>query len=368
MKQNPSSQQSWREMLVEYSLDAVVGIDCESNVIDWNFQAEQIFGWSKAEVLGKKISSLIIPPEFREAHHAGIRYYLESGVAPILNKRIELAAMNSAGNRFPIELTVSPIKVDGEVFFYSFVRDISERKAMENALKDHITQKDEFIRICSHELKTPISSMKLQFQMTKHLMDRNDPKAYDKEYIDKRIVNANLQLNKMSKLIEDMLHATEISSGALEMDRSLVELNELTSNALINFEDQLDMLKIHMSFVKSNTPVMVFGDRYRLEQVISNLVTNAIKYGSDKPLQIKIDTKEKEARLTILDQGLGIPKEHLSKIFNRYERVPGNPQINGLGLGLYICDQIVKAHSGKIVVESQLGEGSKFVLVLPLMD
>jgi PAS domain S-box-containing protein len=366
MKRKLSSLQSWREILVEHSLDAVVGINSQSHVIDWNFQAEKIFGWTKEQVLGKTISSLIIPLEFREAHHAGIKHYLECGVGPILNKRIELTAQNHLGQHFPIELTVSPIKVDDELLFYSFVRDISERKAMEQALKDAVNQRDEFIRVCSHELKTPVSSMKLQFQMAKHMMDKKSDRPYDKEAVEKRIVNANTQLDKMAKLIEDMLHATKMSTGLVELQKAPVDINDLTKETLASFEEQLEMLNIHVEVISPSRPVMVNGDRYRLEQVITNLVTNAMKYGGEKPFEIKIEVEGQEAHLTVADQGIGIPHENISKIFERYERVNNNTHVSGLGLGLYICDQIMKAHDGKILVESVPDKGSKFVLIFPL--
>lgn len=368
MKRELSSLQSWREMLVEHSLDAVIGIDSESNVIDWNFQAEKTFGWSKEDALGKKISSLIMPEEFRAAHHAGIKLYLQTGIGPILNKRIELVAVNSSGHSFPIELTVSPINVENQILFYSFVRDISERKAMENALKEAIAQREEFIRVCSHELKTPISSMKLQFQMAKHMIDKNNPKAFAKESIEKRIINTNLQLDKMSKLIEDMLYATKISSGALKIEKTPIDLNEIISETLITFEDQLEISHLQVSFIKSTVPVIVHGDRYRLEQVITNLITNAIKYGNENPFEIKIEIHQNEGRIIVSDQGIGIPRDNLDKIFNRYERVDSDTNVHGLGLGLYICDQIMHAHEGKILVESELGQGSKFILVFPLLN
>lgn len=127
---------SWREILVEYSLDAVVGINSHSLIIDWNLQAEKIFGWKREEAIGKTVSSILIPPEFREAHHQGIMRFLKTGVGPILNKRTELEALHSSGHRFSIELTVCPIHTENEILFYSFVRDITERKKGEASLQE----------------------------------------------------------------------------------------------------------------------------------------------------------------------------------------------------------------------------------------
>jgi PAS domain S-box-containing protein len=356
---------SWREILVEYSLDAVVGINSQSLIIDWNLQAEKIFGWKREEAIGKSVSTILIPPEFREAHHLGIQRFMKTGVGPILNKRTELVAMHSSGNRFSIELSVSPIHTGNEILFYSFVRDITERKRVEEALKESLREKDEFISICSHELKTPITSMKLQFQLAQRMLDDKNSLVYQKENISKRIGMTLKQIEKMSKLIEDMLDVVKIPLGKLEQDKKPLEINEFIEEIFAHFVEQFQVLGIQTSFKKLDHEVYVLGDTYRLEQALSNLITNAVKYGDGKPIHVVLESSKDEVSLSVIDEGKGIAPEDLGKIFMRYTRLESKNSASGLGLGLYITKNIIEGHGGKITVESKLGHGSKFMIKLP---
>lgn len=356
---------SWREILVEYSLDAVVGINSKSLIIDWNLQAEKIFGWKREEAIGKSVSAILIPPEFREAHHKGILHFLKTGIGPILNKRTELEALHSSGNRFSIELTVSPIHTEDEILFYSFVRDITEQKKVEAALQESLREKDEFISICSHELKTPITSMKLQFQLAQRMMEENNELVFQKDNIAKRITMTLKQIEKMSKLIEDMLDVVKIPLGKLEQEKKPIEMNAFTEEIFAHFNEQLQVLGIHCSFKKLDKDVYVLGDLYRLEQALSNLVTNAIKYGDGKPIHIALEASKDEVLLSVKDEGKGIASEDLGKIFMRYTRLESKNMASGLGLGLYITKNIVEGHGGTITVESKPGHGSTFMIKLP---
>lgn len=356
---------SWREILVEYSLDAVVGINSKSLIIDWNLQAEKIFGRKREDAIGKRISDILIPPEFREAHLQGIKHYLKTGFGPILNKRTELVAMHSSGNRFSIELTVSPIRIDNEILFYSFARDITERKRVEEALKEALREKDEFISICSHELKTPITSMKLQFQLADRMIKDHNKLVFQEESVSRRVSMTLKQIEKMSKLIEDMLDVVKIPLGKLEQDKKPIEINAFTEEVYFNFFDQLDALGIKSSLKKSDSELFVLGDSYRLEQALSNLITNAIKYGEGKPINIVIESSKNTVFLSVYDEGKGIASEDLGKIFMRYTRLESKNMAGGLGLGLYITKNIVEGHGGVITVESKPGHGAKFMIKLP---
>lgn len=356
---------SWREILVEYSLDAVVGINSQSLIIDWNLQAEKIFGRTRQEAIGKKVTEILIPPEFRDAHRLGILRYLKTGIGPILNKRTELTAMHSSGKRFSIELTVSPIHTGNEILFYSFIRDITERKKVEEALLEASREKDEFISICSHELKTPITSMKLQFQLAQKMIESNNEQIYQKENITKRVTMTLKQIEKMSKLIEDMLDVVKIPLGKLEQEKQLVDMNEFVEDVLANFKEQFEIAGIENNLIKSDDKIFIMGDAYRLEQALSNLITNAIKYGDGKPVEVTLTASDDEVFLSVKDEGKGIASEDLGKIFMRYTRLESKNMVSGLGLGLYITKSIIEGHGGSITVESNPGKGSIFMIKLP---
>lgn len=370
-----SEESHERDQFLESALDAVVGMNEEGLVIYWNHQAEIIFGWSKDEAIGRRMSELIIPPYYRAQHESGLRTFLSTGVGPILRKRIEVLALRKNGIEFPVELAVIPVRIGNHYTFSAFVRDISERKEREaerklerEELRKAIHARDEFIGICSHELKTPITSMKLQFQLAAKQFEKNDPKVFTRESVHKRIISSNTQLDRMSRLIEDMLDVSRISSGKLIMKKENVDVNALVEEVLSRFNDQLAILDIPINFQMTHKHLHVYGDRFRIEQVFTNLLTNAIKYGESGAIDIDLTKAGRMIRFSITDHGLGIKEDNIDRIFNRYERAIPASNISGLGLGLYITKQIVMAHGGRINVISKLGKGSTFSVELPLLE
>lgn len=358
--------------VLENAMDAVIQMDTEGNVNYWNLQAEKIFGWSKREAIGQKLSRLIIPPRYREAHEKGLSHFLMTGEGPILNKRIEIEAIKKDGTEIPVELSVTPLRIDNKFSFSAFVRDISERKkeqekirVTEENLRSAIKARDEFISICSHELKTPLTSMRIQFQLAQKLYREGNPKVFEKESVRKRIEISNKQLSRMGRLIDNMLDVSNISSGKLALEQKEVDLLVLTKEIIDSFQEQLEYSHIDLKIETKSPPFLIQGDAYRMEQVISNLLNNAIKYGNNNPVKIIFDHQGDKVLLSFVDEGLGIDPKNLKMIFNRYDRGMDSSKISGLGLGLYLSKQIVEAHKGQIKVESVVGKGSTFTVEFP---
>lgn len=364
---SPGLSSDQARLVLQDALDAVVGLNADNRVVEWNKQAEITFGWTREEAIGQEVSDLLIPPEFREGHRQGLRRYIKTGDSKILNRRIELEAVDKGGRRFPIELTVIPLSSDGGHYFYSFLRDITARKSAEADLKEALRSKDDFIGICSHELKTPVTSLKLQFQLAAKQIRGGDPRAYDPELTQRRITMANVQLDRMTKLIEDMLIASRLTRGPLDLRTASLDLSVLTREVLERFQDQFDTYGIAVRVETPPEPIFIKGDYFRLEQVITNLFTNAIKYGGKKPVVLRLEQNATHARLELIDQGVGIAPENLERIFLAFERAVSATNVTGLGLGLYISRQIAEAHGGRIYAESEEGQGSRFVLELPLL-
>jgi signal transduction histidine kinase len=168
----------------------------------------------------------------------------------------------------------------------------------------------------------------------------------------------------MIHLIEEMLDVSRIESGKLQLDQQDLDLVELTRDVIERFSDQFSALGLPIEYEgQAHAPVV--GDRYRMEQVVANLLTNAIKYGSGKPIKISVESTGECVCLKVTDQGIGIAEEHLEGIFGRFERAISSNNISGLGLGLYISRQIVEQHGGRIWAESTLGKGSTFSVEIP---
>ncbi len=251
----------------------------------------------------------------------------------------------------------------GESLWYTL-----ENNKLLAELKEAVRARDEFISVCSHELKTPVTSMKLQFQMAERQFQKNDDRVFERKVVEKRIHTSNRQLDRMSKLIEDMLDVSRLSSGRIVLEKQRLEVNALVEEVVDRFAEQFELSKIACSFTRGPEEGWVIGDRYRLEQVVSNLLTNALKYGEGKPVEVRVSTSPRSVVISVRDQGMGIAQENLDRIFQRYERAIDATNISGLGLGLYISHQIVEGHKGRIDVESAHRRGSTFSVELPRVD
>jgi PAS domain S-box-containing protein len=279
---------------------------------------------------------------------------------------LELLARRKDGSTFDVHMWARLAHdSDGNEIYPTTSIDITERKKAENTLKDAIRTRDEFISICSHELKTPITSLKLQFQMAERQLKTKDPRVFAEDYVKKRIIMVNRQLKRMSDLIDEMLDASWIRTGGLNLKTEEVALDSLVHEVTNRF---LEQYYIVGTLVERNieSPVKVRCDPYRIEQVVSNLITNSIKYAAGKPVLITLHTQDQKVLIKVKDQGMGIAKQDLHRIFHQFERAVTANSISGLGLGLYISKQIVEAHRGKIWVESEPEKGSTFVVELPL--
>lgn len=233
-------------------------------------------------------------------------------------------------------------------------------------LQNAVRARDEFISICSHELKTPLTTIKLQFQLADRMLKSGDKNLFTPENQEKRISITNRQIDRMTYLIDEMLDISRINTGKLQFEMKEVDLGELLKETLGRFSEHFATQGITVSSSIPSAPIITLGDRYRLEQVISNLLTNALKYGANKPISLTLLSKGAHGRIEVSDQGAGIAESDLERIFQRFERVSSDSNISGLGLGLYICKKIVDSHRGRIWAESKLNQGSTFIVELPL--
>ena len=355
--------------LVEYSSDAIISRDLKGNITSWNKGAERIYQYSQDEAVGRPIT-LIIPKdkidEFRTLESKVLNGEIVQG--------IDTERVRKDGQRIPVSKTMSPIwDKDGKNIGMSVIyRDISERRRNEEALKKShddlklaVRARDEFLSVASHELKTPLTSLKIQVQLRKRKVLNNDEAVLQKENILKTIENDERQIKRLTRLIDDMLDITRINTGKLTVNPEHVDLSGLVYEVSDRLSEQLADADCELQIeAKAN----VFGrwDRFRIEQVYTNLLTNAMKYGAGKPIKVTVSKNDKMALLTVQDLGIGIDQADQKRIFMQFERAVKSGEVSGLGLGLYIVAQIMNAHGGNIHVESELGQGSKFVAQLPL--
>jgi PAS domain S-box-containing protein len=230
-----------------------------------------------------------------------------------------------------------------------------------DALKQLQQQKDDFISIASHELKTPITSLKASLQLMDKMKDNPS-----KEVLPKLILQSRKSIQRVSILIEDLLNVSRLQHAEVQLNKSPFILSQLC-NSICNPISILGKQKINIT---GDVEQVVNADEHRVDQVITNLVSNAVKYAPDsEEITLTIINEGDQVKLSVTDRGPGIPVEKVPHLFDRYYRVDAaGYQASGLGLGLYISSEIVKRHGGEIGVESELGKGSTFWFTLPMLS
>ncbi len=237
-------------------------------------------------------------------------------------------------------------------------REIIERKMVEERMREMESKKDNFISMASHELKTPITSLKIYADILERQFAKENINKFDKT-----ISVMKNQMNKINQLIVDLLNLSKIQAGKLELRMDTFDFNELINEII----EQIQPTTHHIIEVKIKPHTRVFGDRDRIGQVLINLLTNAIKYSpEEKSITIDVISDKLEVRVCVRDYGVGIKKEHRKKIFERFYQIgSGDKTYPGLGMGLYISHEIITRHHGRIWVEKAQGKGSIFIFALP---
>jgi two-component system, chemotaxis family, sensor kinase Cph1 len=235
-------------------------------------------------------------------------------------------------------------------------QEARNQQVLAEAAKELMAKKDEFMSIASHELKTPITIVKTSLQLLRRMTDKNESLQHVTPFITK----SEKQVNKLTGIVNDLLDVTRIHAGKLELVKSNFSLLDLVNECIENCLTDNESYSIK---VNCDTDLAVYADRNRIEQVLSNILTNAIKYSpKNKVITLTFGKDEYgKARIAIADNGIGIPQEKMSNVFDRFFRVENTSQyFSGVGLGLYISSEIVKQHEGQIGVSSVYGEGSTF--------
>ncbi len=226
-----------------------------------------------------------------------------------------------------------------------------------------IQVRNEFLSIASHELKTPMTSLKLQIQMARRKINPELQLAPSPEKLAQVFDIAQKQVNRLVDLIESLLDVTRIESGKISYSFERTDFSEVVRDVVDRYRDQMALANCSVVFDASQG-LWIKCDRFRMEQVVVNLLSNAMKYGAGKAVRVSVYDKGDKVRLEVQDHGIGVHKKEYKRIFDRFERAVSYQGISGLGLGLYISKQIVLGHGGAIWVESEVNRGSTFVVEL----
>jgi len=362
--------------ILEGALDAVVGMDASGVVIDWNHQAVATFRYTREEAIGRRLSELIIPPQFREAHERGLEKYFETGEGPLLNRRVEVEGQRKDGSLVPIELAITVVKGWGFYRFNAFARDISDRRAADeerNRLLEEAREanrmKDEFLAMLSHELRTPLSAIVGWAHMLR-------TGGLDEPTVARAIETIDRNAKVQNQLIEDILDVSRIVAGKFHLDMRSVDLVRIVEAAIDTVSPLAASrgVQLRQDLSAEIGPCCpAIGDPDRLQQVVWNLLTNAIKFtprGGVVTVEVRRQDDPAEFEIVVRDTGQGISADFLPHIFERFRQAgTGARRHGGLGLGLSIVRHIVEMHGGTVMATSAgEGQGSVFTLRLPVVE
>jgi protein-histidine pros-kinase len=353
--------------LLEAAPDAIVTCGADGRIQLVNVQAERMFGYTREELIGQPVE-LLIPEQLRARHVQQRAGYAQQPHPRPMGLGLDFSGRRQDGSTFPAEISLSPLTYDGERLVTAVIRDVSERKAAEaerlraDAAENAVRKRDEFVAVAAHELKTPLTNLLGYTEMMLRLRDRGE--SLDTSQCGRFLQVIASQARKLNQLVEQLLDVSRIEGGKLEIHPDRCDLVHLVTS--VSQEAQARTTQ-HTVVVVSPPSVVAIVDCLRIEQVLNNLVDNAVKYSPDGGeitlalSQPSLDT----VRLAVRDRGLGIPEEHRDRIFDRYYQAHGPGHRMSMGLGLYISRQIVELHGGTIAATFPADGGTEMVITLP---
>lgn len=342
---------SFYRLVVESLGQAIFTTDKDGNVSSWNIGAQKLFGYKEKEIIGKN-ASLIFRQEDINHHQLQKELHKAAARGKVV---IERYHRRKNGSQFWASGLIFSLIDEKNIArgFTFIVRDLTEKMEFEK-------RRDEFISTATHELKLPITSLKLYAEIVEEEIKKSKDKA-----IVQSVSELNKQVDRVTSLMDYLLDVDKVRKGKLELKKTSFDINELIKETVAAI--QLGSKK-HKIVRKGHIDELAYGDRNRLGQVLINLITNAIKY-SPEANKVIVSVKKDANNLivSIEDFGFGIAKSEQSEIFGRFYRANSarRHDIGGIGLGLYVARQIVVAHKGKMWLESEEGKGSTFYFTLP---
>ncbi len=384
------SDERFRLMVAGVQEYAIFMLDPKGNVTTWNLGAERTMGYTANEIIGNHFS-IFYPEEDKKSGKPAwiLRRALEHGCLEDENWRIR-----KDGTAFWANVAITPI-YDIEknlIGFTKVTRNLTERKRAELVLKESnldlelrvkertkeltaekiraeqaVKARDQFFSMASHELRTPVSSLLLQVQLRHRLLEKEKLSEFTPEKLKVIFKDDERQILRLNQLIERIFDISRLSIGTFELSFKNFDLTETIQEIVKRLEPILAQTRNEIIFSASKR-IKGCWDQLRIEQVISNLLTNAGKYAPGKPVTVSLEANEKWATIKISDEGPGIAKADQERLFEAFERLNQKNAPVGLGLGLYISKKIIEAHNGRIHVESELGKNCTFIIELPIQS
>jgi signal transduction histidine kinase len=250
--------------------------------------------------------------------------------------------------RVQTQLTMSQMRVEATL-----------QLGRELALKKAVQARDDFLSVASHELKTPLTGLKLHLEMLERMLSGSV-----RAQVAERLASTRKQAQRIGWLVESLLDVSQVASGRLQLHRQRMDVMALVADCLAQHREEFERAGCTVTF-EARSPVLAEVDPVRLEQLVRNLLSNAAKYGASQPVEVQVGEAGAQLRLRVVDHGIGVKPEDRERIFGRFERAVSARHFGGFGIGLWVARQIVEAHGGSIEVTDTPGGGATFTVLMP---
>lgn len=373
------TERRFRELL-EAAPDAIIEVDREGRIVLLNLVTEKLFGYSREELLGKPVE-VLVPQAVRGAHvHHRDRYWSHPATRP-MGSGIALEGCRKDGSRFPVEISLSPVRSEEGLRITAVIRDISERKRAEDqfrAMRENYTRelelrnreveranqlKSEFLASMSHELRTPLHTV---IGFAELLGEEIEGPLNDKQ---KRFIeHIHKDSMHLLELINDILDLSKIEAGRLKIKREALDVAFAVEEAVSSIRPAAAAKSIAVGIEVGPFP-SVLADRVRVKQILFNLLSNAVKFTPENgKIGVEAHLRDEFVEISVSDTGIGIPAEQHEAVFDRFYQLGATTKgvREGTGLGLAITKALVEEHGGRIRVESEPGKGSRFTFTIAI--
>lgn len=373
--------------LIALAHDAIIVRNLASNIVSWNQGAQQVYGWSADEAIGQ-ISHELLKTRFPQSRDAIFLLLERQG-----QWKGQLIHTHRDGTQVIVESHQMLVRDESgkPTAILEINRDITEREqlqrqqteahAREMALRETQERMDEFLGIVSHELRTPLTTIKGNIQLARMRLSHarqyapadNEALLASFDEIKMMLDRAERQVNVQNRLVRDLMDVARIQADKLELQPEQCDLVAIVYETVEDLLSATPTRAIHLDVpgLPAGETIQVFADAERIAQVISNYVTNALKYSpEDRPVEVRLEKADGKARVSVRDEGPGLSRTEQERVWERFYRVEGVVRQRGfgvgMGLGLHICRAIIEQNQGEVGVESVKGEGSTFWFTLPL--
>ncbi len=344
--------------IVDNVLDGLILIGENGIIESFNPSCERILGYKAEEVIGKNVT-MFMDPELAARHGGFLQRYLRGQSSGFIDTNREVEAVTRSGQKSPIELAISTLRLDGQTKFSGVIRDISDRKEMDRL-------KAEFVSTVSHELRTPLTSIRGSLGLIERLMPQGQP-----ESLRQMVHLARKNTERLIVLVNDILDFEKLSANKLEYDMTTADVNEEMRQAAELNAGYAEQHRVSIDLQLAEEPLFISVDVNRFHQVLANLISNAVKFSDpESVVVIRTEAVGGHVRISVVDTGDGIPEAFQEHLFTPFAQADGTSsrKKSGTGLGLAITKRFVEGMEGSLQFTSREGEGTTFFVEFPQVD